>query len=193
MNSDQNLERVQQIRATLEDRDSEDLLDIWRTNDREEWSPETFEAIREILIARNASIPPQNEPPQPGQASAPGGLEPAAGPESGSAAPAEEFETYSDKQTLFTIASRAKTISSFFIGLFILIVLANVVLFLQASSSLGSLVQGLTLMLFSLALPLLICGFFWVVLQAIGEGIYLLMDIEENTRQGMISPSKTAK
>ncbi len=41
-----------QIQQNLELKDSRELLDIWRTNDRVEWSEEAFEAIRKILKKR---------------------------------------------------------------------------------------------------------------------------------------------
>ena len=39
-----------------------DLLEIWRTHDRYEWSEQTFDVIREILQERHVELPPQNAP-----------------------------------------------------------------------------------------------------------------------------------
>lgn len=50
-----------QIYNELNLRETEDLLDIWHTNDREEWSDMAFEVIKEILTARLGEIPPQEE------------------------------------------------------------------------------------------------------------------------------------
>ena len=50
-----------QIYNELNLRETEDLLDIWHTNDREEWSDMAFEVINEILTARLGDISPQEE------------------------------------------------------------------------------------------------------------------------------------
>ena len=51
-----------QIYANLNSKDTEELLDIWETNDRVEWSDLAFEALEEILSQRVDSLPKQNEP-----------------------------------------------------------------------------------------------------------------------------------
>lgn len=42
--------------------DSEPLLKLWVDNDREQYSPEAFEAARLVLSERKVAIPPQNPP-----------------------------------------------------------------------------------------------------------------------------------
>lgn len=51
-----------QIFRELDTRDTDDLLRIWQTNDRVDWSDEAFEAIREILQKRLGELPPQSAP-----------------------------------------------------------------------------------------------------------------------------------
>lgn len=51
-----------QIYNELSLRETEDLLEIWQTNDHEEWSDTAFEVIKEILIKRLGEIPPQEIP-----------------------------------------------------------------------------------------------------------------------------------
>jgi len=51
-----------QIYNELNLRETEDLLEIWRKNDRKEWSDIAFEVIREILSKRLDEIPPQEIP-----------------------------------------------------------------------------------------------------------------------------------
>ena len=43
-------------------KDTEELLEIWQTNDRVDWADEAFDVMREILQARLGEVPPQNEP-----------------------------------------------------------------------------------------------------------------------------------
>ncbi len=57
--------RVAEIRRILEARETEDLLEIWITNDREEWTDEAFSAIQIILLDRLGEIPPQTPRYQP--------------------------------------------------------------------------------------------------------------------------------
>ena len=40
----------------------EELLEIWKTNDRVEWTDEAFEVIQQILLERLGYVPPQNSP-----------------------------------------------------------------------------------------------------------------------------------
>jgi hypothetical protein len=51
-----------QVYDNLNLKDSDELLEIWQTNDHAEWSDEAFEVIREILTKRIGALPPQNEP-----------------------------------------------------------------------------------------------------------------------------------
>ena len=52
----------EQIRNNLNLKDTYELLEIWKTNDRVEWSDTTFEVLREILRERIREIPPQDKP-----------------------------------------------------------------------------------------------------------------------------------
>ena len=51
-----------QIYLNFRQRETEDLLEIWRTHDRYEWSETTFDVIREILQERHVEPSPQSEP-----------------------------------------------------------------------------------------------------------------------------------
>ena len=52
----------EQIYRNFSQRQAEELLEIWRANDRYEWSEMTFDVIREILQARHIEPPPQDKP-----------------------------------------------------------------------------------------------------------------------------------
>jgi hypothetical protein len=51
-----------QIYKELDLRETDDLLDIWTTNDHVEWSDIAFDVLREILQKRIGEIPSQNAP-----------------------------------------------------------------------------------------------------------------------------------
>jgi hypothetical protein len=53
---------VHQIRENMELMGTEELLKIWETNDKEEYSEEAFEAIRELLKGRGEPLPQQKQP-----------------------------------------------------------------------------------------------------------------------------------
>ena len=52
----------QQIHTRLSQKETDELLEIWHTHDRDEWSEMAFDAIREILQERDVELPPEAEP-----------------------------------------------------------------------------------------------------------------------------------
>jgi hypothetical protein len=53
---------VEQIRRNLESKSTEELLQIWEKNDRNEWSDDAFIATRRILEERGENPGPQGPP-----------------------------------------------------------------------------------------------------------------------------------
>jgi hypothetical protein len=53
---------IEQIRLSLESKDSDELLQIWQANDREAWRAEAFVAIRQILEERGVDPGLQDQP-----------------------------------------------------------------------------------------------------------------------------------
>jgi hypothetical protein len=51
-----------QIYKSMDLKETDELLGIWQTNNRAEWTDTTFEIVEEILKKRIGNIPPQNEP-----------------------------------------------------------------------------------------------------------------------------------
>jgi len=51
-----------QIYNNLDLKETDELLEIWKTNDHTEWADEAFQAIKEILKKRNIDISEQDEP-----------------------------------------------------------------------------------------------------------------------------------
>jgi hypothetical protein len=50
-----------QIYNTLNLKTTEELIEIWQTNDRVDWTDTAFDVIREILQERLGELPPQND------------------------------------------------------------------------------------------------------------------------------------
>jgi hypothetical protein len=59
----------QEIYAALNRKDSQELLDVWRTHDTSSWYPEAFNAIKRILDERGVETP-EPQPPEIGKAQA---------------------------------------------------------------------------------------------------------------------------
>ena len=58
MNSTARDDAIRQIESRLEHRDTQDLLHIWRTEARREWSEDGLRAIANILARRLGALPP---------------------------------------------------------------------------------------------------------------------------------------
>ncbi len=57
------LSLVEQIRKRMEDKSTEELLEIWQKHDTDEWSSEAFDAIQQVLSARGEKLPQQGQLP----------------------------------------------------------------------------------------------------------------------------------
>jgi hypothetical protein len=54
---------VDSIRRRMREQTTEQLLELWVTNDRVTWSPEAFEAVKSLLAEQGLKeLPPQNDP-----------------------------------------------------------------------------------------------------------------------------------
>lgn len=53
---------LQDIRGKMRPKPTEELVQIWETHDKTEWSDEAFESIREILTERGVPLPAQKVP-----------------------------------------------------------------------------------------------------------------------------------
>jgi hypothetical protein len=138
---------------------TEDLLAIWQANDRSEWSDEAFAAIQKILLERLGSIPPKPETPA-----------------RDARAPASESpDTFYDVDKIISLSGLATTVAWIVL---VVSVLAGLVLFLIGLSSSSFAAQLV------LALLLVLPGLFiFVVLRVLAEGLYLLLEIAENSRR----------
>lgn len=57
-----NKKLVEQIRKNMDSKSTDELLKIWRENDKEKYSEAAFEAIKQLLLDRGQILPPQAEP-----------------------------------------------------------------------------------------------------------------------------------
>ena len=57
-----NMKMVEDIRQNLANKTSDELLNIWKENDRQRWSESAFEAVKQILTEQGIELPPQDPP-----------------------------------------------------------------------------------------------------------------------------------
>jgi len=95
---------------------------------------------------------------------------------------AEEPDTFYDQDKLIRISDTANRMSVLFLILFLLVACVLVILLWWYISGRATLDQFIYYFLIGLV-PLFLGGFFWIALRSISEGLYLLMDLEDNTRR----------
>jgi hypothetical protein len=103
----------------------------------------------------------------------------------------DEPSTYHNFDRLIRVASWATLLSWCFLGLGAIMLILNVVSLVQQMGPLGPGMQPLMVLASFLTsfLTVFISLFFFVLLQAVAEGIYVLLDIEDNTRPPDIIPT----
>ncbi len=145
-----------QIIENMQLKETDELLQIWKTNDRDAWSDEAFSAVEKILEQRLGTVPPQAEDAEDRQRE-------------------EDIKIEEEDKTgkwLLWISSLAEALSYIALAFYIIagvipvigtISLANAVLSVGAA-----VIMGL---------------FFFVVLQFIAKAIMVLLDIRDYTGQ----------
>lgn len=93
----------------------------------------------------------------------------------------EKSDTYHNQETLMRISTSASRMAGFFIVLLLILASIMGIIVWWYVTGRATLDQFIYYFLAALV-PLFLGGFFWIALRAISESIYLLMDIEDNTR-----------
>ncbi len=98
-------------------------------------------------------------------------------------------DTYHEQEALLSVATTAGWLSWVFLAL--TAVVGAVILYLiYLTATTRIALEQFVLNLPNYLVPLFLGGFFWIVLRLISEGIYLLMDIEDNTRGKNKNPAE---
>jgi hypothetical protein len=152
----------------LREKETDELLAIWEENDRTEWTEEAFEVMRAILLERLGRVPDQGTPrdeyddPLDDEEDQPEPLYPA-------------------ERKLIWIAELASKLAWIYLGVTIiysLFIFADRFIF-QPTAGFGSSAgfQDLLQLIYQEVDRLIMAGIFFVLLQAMTEIIYLIMDI----------------
>jgi hypothetical protein len=151
----------------LREKDTEELLEIWEENNRAEWTEEAFDAIWSILYDRLGEVPEQGEPR--------GEYDDQLDQED------EAQGDYPTERKLIWIAELARNVSWINVGVAVVYALYNLFNGFTHPQPIAGLVslgftQGLGILL-NIADSLVFAGVIFVLLQAVAEIIYLIMDI----------------
>jgi hypothetical protein len=156
-----------QIYQHLSEKETEELVTIWQENDHEAWTEEAFEAVKTILLERLGALP-DREVAEDGVESA-------------------SIEYPTDKKLIW-IADLCNRLSWLILIVAIIYALLRVINYFQYGypwSQLGDMGFFSATMIVLLTFiagtldSVLNGGFAFLVLQAIAEGIYILMDIRD--------------
>jgi len=142
------------LMASLQEKDTQELLQMWEDTVHTGSDPDTIAAIRALLEERSGQV----APPIPAVA---------------------EEDPYHSRLITGRVASIANVLSWVVLAISALILIANLSAAVQSPAFFS--LMGL-LSLLNMLVVLLVGAIAYVILQAISEGLYLLMDIEENTR-----------
>ena|SRR6266498_2124209 len=160
-----------QIYDNMRLKETDELVEIWKRGDPAEWSDTTFEVIKEILLERLGEIPPQ---------------------ELATEKESPNDEPLHSEEKMMKISSWANFISwVILIGYAISFLNRLVTTFQEFSNTSGVSMQNPTLTSFTTQLNLWVSLFlspaigiaYFLLLQAISQGILMLFDLEDNGSQ----------
>lgn len=160
--SDETRQRMKQTRASLETRGTEDLLNIWHLHDRDEWTESAFEAVHDILSDRLGSVPE----PDPSQVS-----ESKDGAEDESSWP----EFLHDSDRVFSLSYWARVLAWAMLLLYVGTTAWNLVNSWPGYQAFAQPTRLLSLI--PAVLPIVLGVAYFVILQAVSQGLLLLVDI----------------
>jgi len=173
----------EQLYLQMRSQDVESLLKIWKNNDHDEWTDAAFDAVRRVLTERGVALPAQTGgDDEESEDDAP------ASPRTGGYFTDDGETTYKSAR-ITSIASWAALLSKGFIVLAVLVFIIGILsveerprlisTVLETNPTAVTLLADFTPFVFGTFIGL----FFAVALAALAEGLYVLMDIETNTRQ----------
>jgi hypothetical protein len=175
-NKDNNPLRLS-IFQSMQEKDTEELLQIWKKNNRKEWSDQAFEVIHDILSEKLGTVPEQN---LPSNVDVPETKEPV---EDEIAEEDDAEEVFHDANVVLRIARLAR------ISSWLVLVLGVALIILRLLSDLDNIRQGLSAfpgqamyaLIYGIVANAITWGVNFIFLQAISQALYIFLDIERNT------------
>jgi hypothetical protein len=157
------------IRASLETRDTEDLLQIWHLNDRSQWTDLALEVVHDILLDRLGEVPLQDRaaairanapPPVP---------------------PSEKLLHDSDR--VARVSSWASSLSWVFLVLFTITALSELIINVAGAGPFISMLD-ITLVL-QPVITLAFAAVVFTILQGVSQALLLLLDLSLDVHDGL--------
>jgi hypothetical protein len=189
--------QYQQVYKRMRLRGTDELLNIWETNDRVEWSDLTFEVIKEILQKRSVEPPAQNDPVyiHPSPKNIPDKLKEVLG----ISEDADRLSAGGETARLFYKPQKAITLQKWIDLTMILVIVVNIVsaipLFIDNKwtalsfgnqrSLIAYAISILANLVVNMALPV-------IALKILSYVLNILMQFEFNSRAASIQKTKTA-
>ncbi len=142
----------------MRQKSTEELLQIWTENDRTEWSDEAYAAIRQVLTERNVSLPAQ-----------------------AAVVVEEEEEGDANSDALVRLSTWAQLFA--WLSLVVTAGISGINVVSIITSSGGSFGIAQIFNILSALLILMVGLFLFVFLMLIGKGIFVMLDILDNTNE----------
>ncbi len=173
----------QEVLRQMEAKETDELLQIWQENDREAWTEEAFDAVRKILLERLGELPAQGLPEEE---------EPA---EDESEEDGRLILPYPTDKKLIWIADWSNRLSGVVLAIGIIEAMIRFIsVVVSQFSNLGPNTAFIIFMgLFVAVGSVLSYAFLYLVMQAITEIIYLLLDIRELSRPAQATIPEAAE
>ena len=162
-----------EIETDLQKKSTEELYKIWKGHKESGWTEEYYRVAQQILKERIAQEPTEKDKELEEDDNE-----------------SEETDTYANLNSAVKLASWANYLSWFFLAYAAFALISNIISLVNSQTYNASSLVSFAGSLFT---PL-IAGFFAIFLKGISYFVYLLMDIEDNTRHGTnTNEPKTAK
>jgi hypothetical protein len=156
-----------EVQRKMEEKETDELVRIWQENDREAWTDEAFEVVSRILLARLGKLPEQNPPDEDGDES-----------EEEISADEHLIIPFPQDKKLIWIADISNRLSWVILLVGILEAAVRLISDIRSVMAAGSFIEILVTVLGALS-SALFYAFVYIVMQAITEIIYLVLDIRE--------------
>lgn len=160
-----------QIYERMNFKETNELLEIWRKGDHEEWTEIALDVIKEILIDRLGEIPPEED------------VEEKEDETVDINTTTHNEDIFHNENKLLNISSWASTLSWIVLGLYMVLFVIRLILEIQnGRQGVAINLSQINAWLGLLSMPI-IGSIYFLILQAISEGIYMLMDLEDDGLQ----------
>lgn len=142
----------------MRQKSTEELLQIWKENDRTEWSDEAYVAIKQVLDERGVSLPAQTAP-----------------------AVVQEDDNDPNADGLVRLSTWANLLS--WVGLLVTAGISGINIVSMLSSTGLNIGVAEIFNILSALLILLVGCFLFVFFQLVAKGIFVMLDILDNTNE----------